>query len=84
MNSQIHQDTNNQRFESNYNVDQQQIETWVETFNQQGCLFLEEVLTEEHCAQLRKDLNANEAGRPSKYENFDAVTIYNHFYLVKN
>ena len=31
----------------------------------------------------RKDLNANEAGRPSKYENFDAVTIYNHFYLVK-
>ena len=31
----------------------------------------------------RKDLNANESGRPSKYENFDAVTIYNHLYLVK-
>ena len=57
MNSQTHQDTNNQRFESNYKVDQQQIETWVETFNQDGCLFLEEVLTEEHCAQLRKDLD---------------------------
>ena len=58
MSSQTQQYTSNQRFESNYTVDQQQIETWVETFHQQGCLFLEEVLTEEHCAQLRKDLNA--------------------------
>ena len=57
MNSQTHQDTNNQRFESNYKVDQQQIETWVETFNREGCLFLEEVLTEEHCAQLKADLD---------------------------
>ena len=31
----------------------------------------------------RKDLDANDDGRPEKYENFDAVTIYNHFYLVK-
>ncbi|MFP6724883.1 MAG: hypothetical protein VCF25_32130, partial [Candidatus Poribacteria bacterium] len=57
MNSQTQQDTNNQRFQSNYTVDQQQIETWVETFHQQGFLFLEEVLTQAHCAQLRKDLD---------------------------
>ena len=57
MNSQIQQDTNNQRFESNYTVDQQQIETWVETFHQQGFLFLEEVLTQAHCDQLREDLD---------------------------
>ena len=58
MNSQTQQNTNNQRFESNYTVDQKQIEMWVETFHQTGCLFLEEVLTEDHCAQLRKDLSA--------------------------
>ena len=31
----------------------------------------------------RKDLDANSSDRRKDYENFDAVTIYNHFYLVK-
>ena len=31
----------------------------------------------------RKDFDANESSRQDGYENFDAVTIYNHVYLVK-
>ena len=31
----------------------------------------------------RKDLNANDKNRPEGFENFDAVTIYNHVYMVK-
>ena len=58
MNTQIQKDASNRRFESNYVINQQQIETWIETFHQQGFLFLEEVLTEAHCTQLRKDLSA--------------------------
>lgn len=30
----------------------------------------------------RKDFDANSANRPEGYENFDAVSIYNHFYLA--
>ena len=37
-------------------VSDEQIQEWVETFNQRGCLFLQNVLTPDHCAQLRKDL----------------------------
>ena len=31
----------------------------------------------------RKDLDANDKNRPEGFENFDAVTIYNHVYMVK-
>tara|TARA_Y100001970_G_C13912960_1_gene689442 strand:- start:26 stop:550 length:525 start_codon:yes stop_codon:yes gene_type:complete len=31
----------------------------------------------------RKDLDANDKSRPAGFENFDAVTIYNHVYMVK-
>ncbi len=44
-----------QRFESNYPLDPKQIEEWVDTFNRQGFLFLENVLTEDHVAQLKAD-----------------------------
>ena len=44
------------RFESTYDLDPQQIEDWVETFHRQGFLFLENVLSQDHCEQLRKDL----------------------------
>lgn len=32
---------------------------------------------------FRKDFDANDSSRPANYENFDAISIYNHFYLVK-
>ena len=31
----------------------------------------------------RKDLNTNDKSRPEGFENLDAVTIYNHIYMVK-
>ena len=31
----------------------------------------------------RKDLDANDKSRPEGFENFDALTIYNHVYMVK-
>ena len=31
----------------------------------------------------RKDLNTNDKSRPEGFENLDAVTIYNHAYMVK-
>ena len=31
----------------------------------------------------RKDLDANNKSRPEGFENLDAVTIYNHVYMVK-
>ena len=31
----------------------------------------------------RKDLNANDNNRPVGFENFDAVSIFNHIYMVK-
>lgn len=45
------------RFESNYTSDPDQIAEWVETFHKQGYLFLENVLTKEHIAQLKEDLD---------------------------
>ena len=47
----------NQRFESNYPLDADQISQWVEQFNRDGFLFLENVLKEEHIAQLKADLD---------------------------
>ena len=47
----------NQRFESNYPLDADQISEWVEQFNRDGFLFLENVLKEEHIAQLKADLD---------------------------
>ena len=47
----------NQRFESNYPLDADQISEWVEQFNRDGFLFLEDVLKEEHIAQLKADLD---------------------------
>ncbi len=37
-------------------VSDEQIQEWVETFHQRGCLFLQNVLTPDHCTQLRQDL----------------------------
>ena len=47
----------NQHFESNYPLDADQISEWVEQFNRDGFLFLENVLKEEHIAQLKADLD---------------------------
>ena len=47
----------NQRFESNYSLDADQIAEWVEQFHRDGFLFLEDVLKEEHIAQLKADLD---------------------------
>lgn len=47
----------NQRFESNYPLNADQISEWVEQFNRDGFLFLEDVLKEEHIAQLKADLD---------------------------
>ena len=47
----------NQRFESNYPLDTDQISEWVEQFNRDGFLFLEDMLKEEHIAQLKADLD---------------------------
>jgi ectoine hydroxylase-related dioxygenase (phytanoyl-CoA dioxygenase family) len=38
-------------------VSQKQIQEWVETFHQQGFLFLQNVLPPEWCAQMRADLD---------------------------
>jgi len=46
-----------QRFESNYPLDPDQVFEWVNQFHRDGYLFLEDVLTEEHVAQLKKDLD---------------------------
>ena len=47
----------NHRFESNYPLDTDQISEWVEQFNRDGFLFLEDMLKEEHIAQLKADLD---------------------------
>lgn len=47
----------NQHFESNYPLDADQISEWVEQFHRDGFLFLENVLKEEHVAQLKADLD---------------------------
>ena len=47
----------NQRFESNYPLDADQISEWVEQFHRDGFLFLKDVLKEEHVAQLKADLD---------------------------
>ena len=47
----------NQRFGSNYPLDTDQISEWVEQFHRDGFLFLEDVLQEEHIAQLKADLD---------------------------
>tara|TARA_B100001013_G_scaffold343454_1_gene271199 strand:- start:185 stop:1018 length:834 start_codon:yes stop_codon:yes gene_type:complete len=49
--------TQPQRFESKNSYDPDQIQEWAETFNREGYLFLEDVLTEEHVAQLKADLD---------------------------
>lgn len=47
----------NQCFESNYPLNTDQISEWVEQFHREGFLFLEDVLQQEHVAQLKADLN---------------------------
>ena len=47
----------NQHYESNYPLDTDQISEWVEQFHRDGFLFLEDVLQEEHIAQLKADLD---------------------------
>ena len=57
--------TEHQDFESNYDVDQSQIETWVEQFHNEGFLFLPQVLTADHCQQLRSDLEWSLENNPN-------------------
>lgn len=47
-------------------VDQEQIKTWVETFHKQGFLFLKNILTSDHCAELREDLDRVLKDSPNK------------------
>ena len=47
----------NQHYESNYPLDTDQISEWVEQFHRDGFLFLEDMLKEEHIAQLKADLD---------------------------
>ncbi|MGA1197721.1 MAG: hypothetical protein ACO36I_14615, partial [Candidatus Latescibacterota bacterium] len=55
-----------QRFESNYKLDPDQITEWVDTFHKQGFLFIQNVLKEEHIAQLKKDLDFALANFPTR------------------
>ncbi len=43
-------------------VDHSQINAWVEQFHRDGYLFLKDILTPEHCAELRADLDRMLAG----------------------
>ena len=53
------------RFESNYDVDQSQIKNWVEQFHKEGFLFLPQVLKNDHCQQLRSDLEWSLENNPN-------------------
>ena len=44
------------RFESNYSTSPAQFREWVDSFNRDGHLFLENFLTIEHVEQLAQDL----------------------------
>ena len=59
------------RFESNYDVDQSQIEVWVEQFHKKGFLFLPQVLTNDHCQQLRSDLEWSLENNPNGLNSGD-------------
>jgi ectoine hydroxylase-related dioxygenase (phytanoyl-CoA dioxygenase family) len=49
--------TSSQTYLANQIVSSEQIQEWVETFHQQGFLFLQNVLPSEWCAELRTDLD---------------------------
>ena len=42
-------------------TDDAQIASWVDTFNRDGCLFVEDVLPSDWCDELREDLVVKEA-----------------------
>jgi len=66
--------TEHKDFESNYDADQSQIETWVEQFHNEGFLFLPQVLTTDHCQQLRSDLEWSLENNPNGLNSGDATS----------
>ena len=75
------------RFESNYDVDQSQIEIWVDKFHKEGFLFLPQVLTNDHCQQLRSDLEWSLENNPNGLNSGDTLapfcTSCEHYYNLK-
>ena len=53
------------RYLSEQPVSPEQIQEWVEMFHRDGCLFLENVLTPSHCAELRQDLDWSLENNPN-------------------
>ena len=60
------------QFESNYDVDQSKIKNWVEQFHKEGFLFLPQVLKNDHCQQLRSDLEWSLENNPNGLNSGDA------------
>ena len=56
-------------------TDPAQIESWVETFHRDGCLFLENILPEDWCAELRDDLDRALDAHPEITEKQNALHL---------
>ncbi|MEM7533073.1 MAG: phytanoyl-CoA dioxygenase family protein [Chloroflexota bacterium] len=63
---------------ANQDVSDAQIQAWVETFHQQGYLFLQNVLPPDWCAELRADLDWALAHNPNGLNNHNANVILAH------
>ena len=59
------------RYLSEQEVSSEQIEEWVETFNRDGCLFIQDVLTPDHCAELREDLEWALKNNPNGFKQWE-------------
>ena len=68
------------RYLSEQEVSSEQIEEWVETFNRDGCLFIQDVLTPDHCAELREDLEWALKNNPNGLNsgNFESTMHLSH------
>ena len=64
-----------ERFESNYPLDPDQIQEWVDTFNREGFLFLEDLLTEAHVDLLKADLDWSLSHLTSQNEDPDGKLL---------
>lgn len=56
-------------------VDTSQIETWIETFHRDGFLFLEGVLPEAWCAELRDDLDLALEAEPDEVQKNENMSL---------
>ena len=65
---------------SEQDISQEQIQEWVDTFHRDGCLFLQNVLTPDHCAKLREDLEWALENNPNGLNggNFESTMHLSH------